>query len=166
MINELTSRHSIPPRDPHSLSTWSDQSFLPSLLHSRTIEELSFYHLVVYKKHKATKRTTRPTSDIAPHFPSPPELSQENALAPPTGFERVLGGARLPPAAVADAGDEDVTTAEAVPASGPPLRLMPSSKNRLRPSAGLAVDVAVDVLEKVREADLGLRTLMPVSLRW
>ena len=125
-----------------------------------------FKHLVIYKQHKAIKQTTRLASYVAPHFPSPPELSQENALAPPTGFERVLGGARLPPAAVAEAEYGDVTTAEAVPASGPPLRLMPSSKNRLRPSAGLAVDVAVDVLEKVREADLGLRTLMPVSLRW
>jgi len=123
-------------------------------------------------QYKATQRTQYKDSIRRNHFPSPPELSQEKALAPPTGFERVLGGARLPPAA--EAGEEDVTTAEAMPlspsavfASGPPpLRLMPSSKNRLRPSAGLAVDGAVDVPEKVREADLGLRTLIPVSLRW
>jgi hypothetical protein len=107
---------------------------------------------------------------IASHFPSPPELSQEKALAPPTGFARVFGGARIPP--TAEAGEEDVGTIEAMPLSpsagfASTLRLMPSSKNRLRPSAaGLEVEATVDVPEKVRVADLGLRTLMPVSLRW
>lgn len=116
------------------------------------------------------------------YFPKPPELSQENALAPPTGFERVFGGA-----ADDDAGDDDEASAaaDAEEAEGslrpsfsgafasvcvnplplPPL-LIPSSKKRLRPSDELAVEGAVEVPEKVRVADLGFRTLMPVSLRW
>jgi hypothetical protein len=166
MIIDITSRHSFPPWDPYSLARWSDQSFLPSLYARSQILEVAVLLSGSLQTSRSNRHTASPASNIAPHFPSPPELSQENALAPPTGFERVLGGARLPPAAVAEAEYGDVTTAEAVPASGPPLRLMPSSKNRLRPSAGLAVDVAVDVLEKVRVADLGLSTLMPVSLRW
>lgn len=108
----------------------------------------------------------------ADHLPR--GLSQENALAPPTGFARVLGGAALP---VAEAGEDEAAAApiEPIPfspskafASVPlPLRLMPSSKNLLRPSAaGLEVEGAVDVPEKVRVAVLGLRTLIPVSLRW
>lgn len=53
--------------------------------------------------------------------------------------------------------------------SDPPLLLRPSSKNLLLPSAGLAtpeVGVVALVAENVRLAVLGLRTLMPVSLRW
>lgn len=58
----------------------------------------------------------------------------------------------------------------AAPESGP-LRLLPSSKNLLLPSPprlGLAAALGVvDVLlENVRFAVLGLRTLIPDSLRW
>lgn len=49
--------------------------------------------------------------------------------------------------------------------SSGPLRLLPSSKNLLFPSLGLVVFIVAEV-EIVREVDLGLSTLMPVSLRW
>ena len=101
---------------------------------------------------------------------APPLFSQENALAPPAGFALVFGGCGAPAPGVADVG-----TAAAEPwfsflspseylLSGP-LRRLPSSKKRLRPSAGLKVPVAAEV-ENVREVDFGFNTFIPVSLRW
>jgi hypothetical protein len=118
------------------------------------------------------------------HFepPPPPTFNQEKADAPPTGFAFVLGAA--PAAFGAPTGVVTATGAwlsflapsltavvDLLNALSGPLRRLPSSKNLLLPSPprlGLEEPGAfdVEVVENVRVADLGFRTLMPDSLRW
>ncbi|KAK3109659.1 hypothetical protein LTR53_016842 [Teratosphaeriaceae sp. CCFEE 6253] len=103
-----------------------------------------------------------------PHGLAPlPGFNQEKAEPPPMGFAFVLG-----PAAVGTWFSFFTSMRVAFPtAPSTPLRRLPSSKNLLLPlSTGLATAAAglaaADVVEKVRLAVLGFKTLMPDSFRW
>ncbi|KAK3066693.1 hypothetical protein LTR53_016853 [Teratosphaeriaceae sp. CCFEE 6253] len=106
-----------------------------------------------------------------PHGLAPlPGFNQEKAEPPPMGFALVLGP--IAEAAVGTWFSFFTSTRVAFPIDpSTPLRRLPSSKNLLLPlSTGLATAAAglatAELVEKVRLAVLGFKTLMPDSFRW
>lgn len=99
-----------------------------------------------------------------PHF-APPEFNHENAEAPPMGFDFVF---TVPPGVVAVGVGTCISLLSGVlePLFSKSLFRRPSSKNRLRPSAGLlTLALVAAVEEKARLAVFGLSTRIPASLR-